>query len=45
VSTEITSVSVPPRLLEPGTGYELELLAIGEGESQVISLLFFERGE
>ena len=42
VSAEATSVTIPPEFLEPGTEYELEILAIEESDNQTISLLFFE---
>jgi nitrate reductase cytochrome c-type subunit len=42
VSAETTSVSVPPKFLDAGTEYELEILAIEESDNQTISLIFFE---
>ncbi len=45
VPAEATSVSVPPGFLDPGTEYELEILAVEESDNQTISLLFFETEE
>jgi hypothetical protein len=41
VKPDVTSMSVPPEFLEPGTEYELEILAVEESDNQTISLLFF----
>ena len=45
VSADTTSVSIPPEFLDPGTEYELEILAVEESDNQTISLLFFETQE
>ena len=45
VGPETKSISVPPEFLEPGTEYELEILAIEKSDNQTISLLFFETSE
>lgn len=42
VPPEITSITVPPEFLDPGTEYELEVLAIEESDNQTISIIFFE---
>jgi hypothetical protein len=45
VSPDTTSISVPPKFLDAGTEYEVEVLAIEESDNQTISLLFFETAE
>ena len=45
VPAEITRITVPPEFLEPGTEYELEVLAIEESDNQTISIIFFETEE
>lgn len=45
VSSETSSIGVPAEFLEPGTEYEVEVLAVEESDNQTISLLFFETAE
>lgn len=45
VSADTKSVTIPPEFLDPGTEYELEILAIEESDNQTISLLFFQTAE
>lgn len=45
VPADVTSVSVPPEFLDPGTEYELEVIAIEGSDNQTISLLFFETAD
>jgi hypothetical protein len=45
VSAETTSLTIPPELLDSGTEYELEILAIEKSDNQTISLIFFETAE
>jgi len=45
VSPDTTSISAPPEFMDPGTEYEVEVLAIEESDNQTISLLFFETAE
>jgi len=42
---EATSVTVPPEFLDPGTEYELEVLAIEESDNQTFRALFFETAQ
>ncbi len=42
VSPETTGLSVAPEFMDPGTEYELEILAIEESGNQTISLIVFE---
>jgi len=38
----VTSLTVPSEFMEPGTEYELEVLALEKSGNQTISVLFFE---
>ena len=42
VPASVTSVTIPPEFLEPGTEYKVEVLAIEAGGNQTISELDFE---
>ena len=42
VGPDTTSVSIPMEFLDPGTEYELEVLAIEESDNQTISIVHFE---
>jgi hypothetical protein len=42
VSPSVTSITVPPEFLEPGTSYEFEVFAIEESGNQTISESAFE---
>jgi hypothetical protein len=42
VMPETTAMSVPPEFLEPGTPYEIEILALEESGNQTISAITFE---
>ena len=42
---EATSVTIPPEFLDPGTEYELEILAIEESDNQTFRALSFETAQ
>ena len=42
VLPSVTSLTVPSEFMEPGTEYELEVLALEKSGNQTISVLFFE---
>ncbi|MGH9464056.1 MAG: fibronectin type III domain-containing protein [Thermoanaerobaculia bacterium] len=42
LSADITSVTIPPEFMEPGTEYKFEVLAIEDGGNQTISERAFE---
>jgi len=42
VVPSVTSLTIPSEFLEPGTKYELEVIALEESGNQTITVLFFE---
>ena len=42
VRPDVTSLTIPAEFFEPGTEYELEVIAIEESGNQTITVQFFD---